>query len=94
MQAVADNNIAIFTSAAGVISGSNQAGPVHAAIFIRHNTTYGNAGGSTTNAPHCGEIIISLSDNTRVYQNLALTNAATGCTGSALYAYQVNFTDT
>lgn len=91
MQAVVDNNITIFNGAAGVMAGSNQAGPIHAPIFIKQNTTYGNARGSTTNAPLCGEIIISLSDNSQVYQNLAITDAATGCAGSTLYAYQVNF---
>jgi hypothetical protein len=93
MQAVADNNITIFNGAAGVMSGANQAGAAYAPVFIRHNTTYGDAKGSTKNAPLCGEIIISLSDNTQIYQNLAVTNAATGCTGSILYAYQVNHTD-
>jgi hypothetical protein len=93
MQAVVDNNITIFNGAAGVMAGSNRAGTVHAPIFIRRNTTYGNAKGSTTNAPLCGEIIVSLSDNTHVYFNLAVTNAATGCTGSNLYAYQINQTD-
>jgi hypothetical protein len=72
---------------------NNSAGSAHAAIYVRHNTLWGNNADLNETNNLCGEITINVALNVQVLFNLAATNAANGCGGTPLYAYYIAYGD-
>ncbi len=90
-QAVIDNNIAVFNGGRGIQAYENQAGSAHAAIYVRHNTVYGNNTDThQENLGSCGEIALDKSLASQVFLNIAVATSVTGCAGNSIYAYYVN----
>ncbi len=88
-QVVVDNNILIANGGRGFQVFNNSAGSAHAAIYVRHNTVWGNNGDLKETNNLCGEMLISASLNVQEFFNIAATNATKGCGGYPLYAYYV-----
>jgi len=91
-QTVVDNNIAIFNGRAGFETGGR--GTTSAKIYFRHNTAYGNNTDSAINNTACGGDMMFLAgtgntSQAEMFFNLSRTSAATGCNGSAYYAFFV-----
>ena len=90
-QAVMDNNIAAANGGRGFLVGVATAG----IQILRHNTDWGNNNDPNEendfSAAYCGEIVLidQLASNTEVFDNLSVTNAATGCSGHNIYAYSI-----
>jgi hypothetical protein len=88
-QIVVDNNILIANGGRGFDVFNNSAGSTHAAIYVRHNTVWGNNGDLNETNNLCGEITFNVALNVQALFNIAATNAAIGCGGHPLYAYFV-----
>jgi hypothetical protein len=92
-QIVVDNNILVANGGRGFDVFNNSAGSAHAAIYVRHNTLWGNNADLNETNNLCGEITINVALNVQVLFNLAATNAANGCGGTPLYAYYIAYGD-
>lgn len=88
-QAVAENNVLLANAGRGFEVFNNRSGSAHAAIYVVHNTLWGNSGDPNQNGTYCGEVLVSLSSSTQVYNNLAVTNTPNGCGHNTVYAYYV-----
>ena len=89
-QSVIDNNISIFNGGRGVAVYNNSAGSVHAPIYFRHNTTYGNETDTNqTDLTDCGDISVDTSSNVQVLFSLSQSISANVCQGGPIYAYYV-----
>jgi hypothetical protein len=86
-QMVMDNNISVFNGGRGLQVFQNSAGAAHARVYLRHNTAYGNNKSSSVSVTQCAEILIQNSYAVEIFQNLAVTAAATGCNGHTLYPF-------
>jgi hypothetical protein len=82
-QGVMENNIAIFNGSSGFRVDLSTMAP----IYIFNNTAYANDRGAGMNSLWCGEITTQQSLNVVEYNNIARTNAATGCGSNPNYAY-------
>jgi hypothetical protein len=95
-QMVIDNNIAAFNGGNGIKALNNTTGSPNALMYFRHNTAYGNETGAVAGGT-CSEIGLQSSYSTEVFQNLAVTTAATACNGAQTYypygALTANSTD-
>jgi hypothetical protein len=84
-----DNSISIFNGGNGAKSYNNTTGTPNAPIYFRQLTTYGNETGGV-NGGICSEIGFQNSLSSIAYGNLAVTPAATGCSGGGpLYVLAV-----
>lgn len=89
-QAVIDNNISVFNGGRGVAVYNNSAGTVHAPIYVRHNTTYGNeTDANQTDLTECGDISVDTSSNVQALFNLSQSASTNICQGGPIYAYYV-----
>jgi hypothetical protein len=97
-QGVIDNNIVLSNGGVGVrIEYNNSgAGPSHAHIYARHNTTWNNSAGTYQYGnPTCGELALYKTVTTEAFLNIASTDQ-TGCYGdpsNPAYAYSVQDID-
>lgn len=86
-QAVADNNIVVANGGHGIEVQNNVAGPQHAPIYIRHNTSWGNELDTSQQENHlCAEILLNSAFNVQELGNLVGTYSATACAGNPIYA--------
>jgi hypothetical protein len=90
-QIVVDNNILIANGGRGFDVFNNSAGSVHAAIYVRHDTLWGNNADLSETNNLCGEITINVALNVQVLFNIAATNSVNGCGGYPLYAYYIAY---
>ena len=88
-QVLVDNNILIANGGRGFEVFNNTAGAVHAAIYARHNTLWGNNFDLNTTNRFCGEMAFKIAFNVSASLNLSATSATDGCAGDPLYAYSV-----
>jgi hypothetical protein len=89
-QVLVDNNFLIANGGRGLQVYNNALGATHAAIYIRHNTLWGNNFDSSTSNNYCGETMINVSLNVQEFLNLAATNATDGCGAKdPMYAFYV-----
>lgn len=89
-QAVVQNNIVVSNGSSGILVENNKTGSSAAPVFFKQNTTYGNL--TATNRSFCvglGELYAEAAFNVTETGNLSMTNAATGCSGDAIYANSV-----
>jgi hypothetical protein len=90
-QAVIDNNIVFLNYGRGIEVYNNIHGSPHASIYVRHNTSWGNATGAVlqTAGDGCGELEISYASSTEDYANLVETNDndVAGCAGQTHYPF-------
>ena len=82
-QGVMENNISFLNGSSGFRVDLTTQAPVN----IFNNTAYGNNGGAGLNASWCGEIITQGSANVTAENNIAVTNASTGCGSWPVYPY-------
>ena len=74
----------------GIQIYKNQSGSVHAAIYVRHNTTWANdTDPNQTNSYACSESLIADAEDVQELFNIAATNAANVCGGNPDYAYLI-----
>ena len=92
-QVVVANNISIDNGGRGVNVYRNSAGSQNANIYLTQNTLWGNNWDTNETVSYCGESQLNMVNNVQEYRDLAVTNAATGCGGAALYAYFVHSVD-
>jgi hypothetical protein len=88
-QIVVDNNILVANGGRGFEVFNNSAGSVHAPIYVRHNTLWGNNIDLNDTNNLCGEMLIHAALKIEQFFNIAATSQATGCGGYSLYAYYV-----
>ena len=89
-QAVVENNIAVGNGSSGFLMENNKTGSGSAPTYFKQNTSYGNL--AATNRSFCvglGEVYVEAAYTVSVSGNLQVTNAATGCSGDAIYAASV-----
>jgi hypothetical protein len=92
-QAVADNNILVANGGEGLEVVSNM-GSTPAAIYFRHNTTWGNLRNSTESSwPYYAEMGITSTSQARAFENLFSTNSATCCASNPIHAMSVVSSD-
>ena len=92
-QIVIDNNMFIANGGRGLQVYQNNASPMNALIYFRHNTIWGNDLDVHSNQGgiDCSELLIQKSSTTQAFFNIAATSAATGCAGSVpIYAFSVD----
>jgi hypothetical protein len=91
-QIVIDNNIFVSNGGRGLEVFKNTGGTVHAPIYFRHNTIWGNNTDVNNNAgADCAETILSHALNTQVSYSISMAAAATGCQANApTHAYYVD----
>ncbi len=89
-QAVVQNNISVSNGSSGILIENNKTGASAAPVYFKYNTTYGNL--KASNRSFCvglGEIYAEAANNVTATNNLAVTDAASGCQGDAIYAASV-----
>ncbi len=84
-QAVIENNIAFLNGSSGFRVDVTTMAP----IYIVNNTSFGNNGDHNMNSLECGEITLQESNGIHVANNIAMTNAATGCGTNPNFAFYV-----
>jgi hypothetical protein len=90
-QAVVENNILLGNGGRAIEVENSNAGPNHALIFIKYNTTYGD--NATPTGAYCqgnGEIGLVAAYNVNVTHNIVQTDAVTGCSGDRIYGLEVS----
>jgi len=89
-QMVVDNNILLSNGGRGFQVFENS-GANPAPVYARHNTAWGNNNDTNQTNTLCGELLINVAQKVEEFQNLAATNATSGCDlgTSPLYAYSV-----
>jgi hypothetical protein len=95
-QALVENNIVLGNGGHGIEVQNNVAGSVHATIYIRNNTSWGNEIDTSQQKNNlCAEILINSGYNVQELYNLVATKSATACVNDPIYAlavYNVNST--
>lgn len=88
-QGVVQNNIAVSNGGRGVYVENNKAGASAAPIYFLYNTAYGNNKQATqTFCVGNGDIGVQAAFNTTAQHNIAMTDAANGCSGVAKWAFE------
>jgi hypothetical protein len=89
-QAVVDNNILVGNGAGGLNVAFNDHGTSpFAAIYLRHNTMWGNNADTNQNSAYCGGLLLYEAFNVQAFNNLAATGRQFGCGANPVYAYFV-----
>jgi hypothetical protein len=83
-QAVAENNLLFLNGGRGL-----QANQSSNPIYFVSNTIYGNNNDPNQPQAMCAELVFNNSIPAQAYNNLIMTNAATGCKGNTKYAVYI-----
>jgi hypothetical protein len=92
-QVVVENNIVVGNGGKGIEVSNNSAGSSHSAIYIKHNTSWGNLTDPHQSWLGCGEVLLNVTKTTQVSGNLISTKSATGCGGHPIYALAISRCD-
>ena len=84
-QAVMEDNIAFMNGSSGFRVDMT----TKANVYIVNNTAYGNDGDQSMDSTWCGEFTLQESNGIQVFDNIAMTNSATGCGQNPNYAFYV-----
>jgi hypothetical protein len=88
-QAVMENNLAFLNGSSGFRVDQTTQAPV----YLVNNTAFGDNTDTQLNTTYCGEITLQQSKGINVSNNIARTNAATGCGTNPNYALFVGLGD-